>query len=66
MIGADLRAEPLVLTVPPIEAGRYYSLQFIDAYTYNFAYAGSRTTGSRTTRSDGTDRPGTRKPSLST
>jgi hypothetical protein len=45
MIGADLRAEPLVLTVPPIEAGRYYSLQFIDAYTYNFAYAGSRTTG---------------------
>ncbi|MEB3023582.1 DUF1254 domain-containing protein [[Mycobacterium] crassicus] len=45
MLGADLRAEPLVLTVPPIEAGRYYSLQFIDAYTYNFAYVGSRTTG---------------------
>ncbi|WP_409429510.1 DUF1254 domain-containing protein [Mycobacterium sp. SMC-11] len=47
MLGADLRAEPLVLTVPPIEAGRYYSLQFIDAYTYNFAYVGSRTTGNR-------------------
>ncbi|WP_407666000.1 DUF1254 domain-containing protein [Mycolicibacterium boenickei] len=45
MLGADLRAEPLVLTVPPIEAGRYYSLQFIDSYTYNFAYVGSRTTG---------------------
>ena len=44
-VGADLRAEPLVLTLPPIEAGRYYSIQFIDAYTYNFAYAGSRTTG---------------------
>jgi hypothetical protein len=44
-VGADLRAEPLVLTVPPIEAGRYYSVQFIDAYTYNFAYVGSRTTG---------------------
>ncbi|MCV7285691.1 DUF1254 domain-containing protein [Mycolicibacterium wolinskyi] len=45
MLGADLRAEPLVLTVPPIERGRYYSLQFVDGYTYNFAYVGSRTTG---------------------
>ncbi len=44
-LGADLRAEPLVLTVPPIEAGRYYSLQFIDAYTFNVDYVGSRTTG---------------------
>ncbi|MCV7177550.1 DUF1254 domain-containing protein [Mycolicibacterium sphagni] len=45
MLGADLRAEPLVLTVPPIEAGRYYSLQFVDGYTHNFAYVGSRATG---------------------
>ncbi|HET7086623.1 MAG TPA: DUF1254 domain-containing protein [Rhizomicrobium sp.] len=45
MVGADLRREPLVLTVPKIEAGRYYSLQFIDLYTFNFAYVGSRTTG---------------------
>lgn len=45
MLGADLRAEPLVLTVPPIEANRYFSLQFVDGYTYNFAYVGSRTTG---------------------
>ncbi|WP_369798472.1 DUF1254 domain-containing protein [Mycobacterium sp. URHB0044] len=44
-IGADLRAEPLVLTIPRIEADRYFSVQFIDAYTYNFAYVGSRTTG---------------------
>jgi hypothetical protein len=44
MLGADLRAEPLVLLVPPI-SDRYYSLQFIDGYTYNFAYVGSRTTG---------------------
>lgn len=44
-VGADLRAEPLVFTVPPIEEGRYYSLQFIDLYTFNFAYVGSRTTG---------------------
>ncbi len=44
-VGADLRGEPLVLTVPPIEQDRYYSLQFVDAYTYNVAYVGSRTTG---------------------
>ena len=44
-VGADLRAEPLVLTVPPIEQDRYYSLQFIDLYTYDFDYVGSRTTG---------------------
>ena len=44
-VGADLRAEPLVFTVPAIEKGRYYSLQFIDMYTFNFAYVGSRATG---------------------
>ena len=44
-LGADLRAEPLVLTVPAIEKGRYYSLQFIDMYTFDFAYVGSRATG---------------------
>ncbi|MET0588374.1 MAG: DUF1254 domain-containing protein [Novosphingobium sp.] len=44
-VGADLRAEPLVFTVPAIEQGRYYSLQFIDMYTFNFAYVGSRATG---------------------
>ena len=41
----DLRAEPIVLSVPEIEKGRYYSIQLIDLYTYNFAYVGSRTTG---------------------
>ena len=44
-VGADLRAEPLVFTVPAVEKGRYYSLQFIDQYTFNFAYVGSRATG---------------------
>src|SRR5215831_9076153 len=29
-VGADLRAEPLVLTMPAVENGRYYSAQFID------------------------------------
>jgi hypothetical protein len=44
-VGADLRAEPLVITVPAIDKGRYYSIQFIDMYTFNFAYVGSRATG---------------------
>jgi len=44
-IGMDLRAEPLVLTVPEVEKGRYYSIQLIDAYTQNFDYIGSRATG---------------------
>jgi hypothetical protein len=44
-MGADLRTEPLVLTVPPVQQDRYFSLQFVDGYTYNFAYVGSRTTG---------------------
>src|SRR5262249_30994072 len=44
-VGADLRAEPLVISVPPMERERYYSLQFIDMYTFNFDYVGSRTTG---------------------
>ncbi|CAN7473172.1 DUF1254 domain-containing protein [Rhizobium sp. LjRoot254] len=44
-VGADLRTEPLILSVPAVEQGRYYSLQFIDMYTFNFAYVGSRATG---------------------
>ena len=45
MLGLDLRTEPIVLTVPRIEKDRYYSIQLIDAYTFNFAYIGSRATG---------------------
>src|SRR5436189_4858561 len=44
-VGMDLRAEPMVLTVPAIEKERYFSIQLIDAYTFNFDYLGSRTTG---------------------
>jgi hypothetical protein len=44
-VGMDLRAEPIVLTVPPIEKERYFSIQLIDAYTFNFDYIGSRSTG---------------------
>jgi hypothetical protein len=43
--GLDLRAEPIVLTMPQIEKNRYYSVQFTDAYTFNFAYLGTRTSG---------------------
>ena len=44
-LGMDLRAEPIVLTVPPTEKARYFSIQLIDGYTFNFDYIGSRTTG---------------------
>ena len=44
-LGMDLRAEPLVLTVPKIEKSRYFSVQFTDLYTFNFNYLGSRATG---------------------
>ncbi|MEP0321294.1 DUF1254 domain-containing protein [Bauldia litoralis] len=41
----DLRAEPIVLCVPKIEKSRYYSIQLVSLYTYNFGYIGSRATG---------------------
>jgi hypothetical protein len=44
-LGLDLRAEPMVITVPPIVTSRYFSVQLIDLYAFNFGYIGSRTTG---------------------
>jgi len=41
----DLRAEPIVLSVPAVQKERYYSVQLIDGNTYNFGYIGSRATG---------------------
>ncbi|MBY5752017.1 DUF1254 domain-containing protein [Rhizobium leguminosarum] len=41
----DLRAEPMVISVPTVEKERYYSVQLIDGNTYNFGYIGSRATG---------------------
>ena len=41
----DLRAEPVVLSVPPVEKNRYYSVQLEDGNTFNFGYIGSRATG---------------------
>jgi hypothetical protein len=40
----DLRAEPMVVSVPAVP-DRYYVLQWFDLYTHNFAYIGSRATG---------------------
>ncbi|WP_250528561.1 DUF1254 domain-containing protein [Caballeronia sp. GAWG2-1] len=43
--GLDLRAEPVVITIPPMEPKRYFVFQLMDLYTFNFAYIGTRTTG---------------------
>jgi hypothetical protein len=42
----DLRAEPIVLSVPAVDQNRYYSVQLCDGNTYNYGYIGSRATGS--------------------
>ena len=49
-IGADLRTEPLVLSVPAVDRDRYYSVQFVDMFTFDFAYVGTRTTGNGAAR----------------
>lgn len=41
----DLRAEPVVITLPEIEADRYYSMQLVDLYTHNVDYLGTRVDG---------------------
>ena len=41
----DLRAEPIVISVPAVETKRYYSVQLTDGNTYNYGYIGSRATG---------------------
>ena len=45
LLQADLRAEPIVICVPAIEKRRYYDVQMVDMYTFNYGYLGSRTTG---------------------
>jgi hypothetical protein len=42
--GIDVSGGPVLLQVPDT-AGRYYVLQFVDAWTDNFAYVGTRSTG---------------------
>jgi len=45
VVWMDLRAEPIVLSVPAVEKSRYYSVQLCDGNTFNYGYIGSRTTG---------------------
>ncbi len=45
--GIDLRSEPIVLSVPPMEESRYFSIQLIDLYTHIADYIGTRTIGNR-------------------
>ncbi len=42
----DLRAEPIILSVPAVEKNRYYSVMLCDGNTFNYDYIGSRATGS--------------------
>src|SRR6476646_5540530 len=41
----DLRAEPMVLSVPEVEKGRYYAVPLEDGNCFNYGYIGSRATG---------------------
>jgi len=45
MVWLDLRAEPMVVSVPAVAKERYYSVQLVDGNAYNYGYIGSRTTG---------------------
>ena len=42
----DLRAEPMVVTIPTVK-DRYYSVMLNDGHTYNYGYMGSRATGGK-------------------
>jgi len=46
MLWMDLRAEPMVISVPAVEKKRYYSVMLNDGNTFNYGYVGSRATGS--------------------
>ena len=45
MAWLDLRAEPMVISVPAVPKDRYYSVQLTDGNTYNYGYIGTRSTG---------------------
>lgn len=46
LLWMDLRAEPVVLSVPAVDPKRYYSVMLCDGSTYNYGYIGMRATGS--------------------
>jgi hypothetical protein len=45
MLWLDLRAEPIVFSVPAVARERYYSVMLCDGNTFNYGYVGSRATG---------------------
>jgi hypothetical protein len=45
LLWLDLRAEPVVLSVPAVEKSRYYSVMLCDGNTFNYGYIGQRATG---------------------
>jgi hypothetical protein len=45
LVFMDLRAEPIVISVPAVPKSRYYAVQLTDGNTYNFGYIGTRATG---------------------
>ena len=45
MTWVDMRAEPVVFTIPEIEEDRFYEVQLIDLYTHNSAYISTVATG---------------------
>ena len=45
MTWVDMRAEPVVFTIPEIEKERFYEVQLIDLYTHNPAYISTVATG---------------------
>jgi len=45
MAWLDLRAEPMVISVPAVDPKRYYSVMLNDGNTFNYGYIGNRATG---------------------
>jgi hypothetical protein len=45
MVWLDLRAEPMVISVPAVERARYYSVMLCDGNCFNYGYIGTRATG---------------------
>ena len=61
-IGLDLRAEPMVMTIPPMEKNRYFVFQMMDLYTFNFDYLAHAPRGTEAellVRRSGLERHGT-------
>lgn len=46
----DLRAEPVVISVPAVDPKRYYSVMLNDCNTFNYGYIGNRATGNKAGR----------------